>query len=285
MVSLLLIIFTLLCMFSVIAVVLFGRPPHRRQCAGVVIHSVPSERARNLSAFPLQQFSSYCRLLQKNNYTTVPLNRYSGSRRHNTICITFDDGFEDFYRNAFPVLQRYGMTATVFIVSGFIGKKSTWDTLSPNLHLNKSQIRVLHRNGIEIGSHTVTHPNLTFLSPKDIRTELLDSRVCLEDIIGAPVTSLSFPFGCWNTRVWDIARECGYTCGTVYRGWRNAPAELYPVWGAYSIDSAEDLWEKAVSSSKYFSSARARARMLTHFAKGTPVWRFRRSYRISSIFS
>ncbi|MFW5775067.1 MAG: polysaccharide deacetylase family protein [Chitinivibrionales bacterium] len=262
-----------------VAVVLWGQPARMGGAPAIVIHSVPSKQVRHLSAFPANHFAGFCQKLHQKNIQTVSVSSYMQNNRTNRVCITFDDGFDDVYHHAFPVLQRYGMTATVFVVTGFIGKKSTWDTLTPRMHLGREQIRALYHHGIEIGSHTVTHPDLTFLSDTAVRDELRDSRACLEDIIGAGVRSLSFPFGRWNGRVWAIARECGYTCGTVYLGGRHAPPELLPVCGAYLLDSEEDLMEKLFPTRR-FSTARAQSRILPHFAKGTPVWRFRRSYRI-----
>ncbi len=269
-------VFPLFCGF--LAVIIWGKPCNKRHSA-VVIHSVPSKPVSHLSAFPCDRFSKFCELLEEKGFDTATVKEYTEGQQENKVLITFDDGFEDIYTNALPVLQRHDMTATVFVVSGFIGKSSTWDTLSPRRHLNKNHIRSMHSLGIEIASHTVTHPNLCFLSDKEIRSELMDSKYCLEEVIGAPICSISFPFGHWNRRIWHIAKECGYKCGTLYRWGRERPKELVPVWGAYMLDNPKDLLEK-INPSRHFSISRAQSRILPSFSKGTPVWNYRQSYNI-----
>jgi peptidoglycan/xylan/chitin deacetylase (PgdA/CDA1 family) len=193
--------------------------------------------------------------------------------------ITFDDGFESFYSYAFPVFEDYKMKVTVFPIAGYIGKMSCWDILPPQPHMNQAQIREISDHGHEIGSHTLTHANLTFLSDADIARELADSKRILEDITGKQVTSLSFPYGSWNKRVWEKAKEIGYQRGTCYRHHNKIVAGLVPVHGIYSFDTIQDVVDK-VSSKGIFSNAFARSRIMSHFAKGTPLWKFQPNYAL-----
>ena len=108
------------------------------------------------------------------------------------VVLTFDDGFRDFYIHAFPVLSRYSFPATVFLPTAFIGQ--THRLLRGHQCLSWSEIGELHRAGIGFGSHTISHPQLWHLSWRDIEAELQVSKLTIEDRIGAPVQSFSYPY-------------------------------------------------------------------------------------------
>ncbi len=104
--------------------------------------------------------------------------------------ITFDDGLRDFYSAAFPILDKFGFKATVFLTSGLINK--TFPT--GRECLRKAEIRELAAKGIEFGSHTVNHPQLKKLSTDEIAYELSASKITIEAIVGYPVTLFSYPY-------------------------------------------------------------------------------------------
>jgi len=112
------------------------------------------------------------------------------------VSITFDDGLESVYSLAFPELDSMGVTATVFVISDLVGK--THDGRSV---MNGRMLNLLRSKGWEIGSHTLTHPNLTQISPSHLITELKDSKKCLEEIISAKVVSFAYPFGAYDNMV------------------------------------------------------------------------------------
>ncbi len=196
-----------------------------------------------------------------------------------SVVMTFDDGFESFHSLALPALGRFGFTTTIFPVAGYLGRMSTWDTLPPHRHLTKEQLREAAGLGHEIGSHTLTHANLTLLSDEDLKIELVDSKRALEDVIGKPVVSLSFPFGQWNRRVWNAARAAGYVAATSYAYRTAGEPGIIPLWGIYSFDSVNDVIERAIGGPR-FSNAAARGYAMPHFAKGTPLWKFRKNYAV-----
>jgi peptidoglycan/xylan/chitin deacetylase (PgdA/CDA1 family) len=136
--------------------------------------------------------------------------------------VTFDDGFESVYRLAYPILATFKVPSTIFVVVAGIGKTNEWDVRigdAPHPMLSKAQILELAAAGMEIGSHTMTHPQLPELSDTELRTELLDSKHALEDLVGRPVVSLAYPYGAWDRRVRDAAAEVGYLHGvTTNRG-------------------------------------------------------------------
>jgi len=124
--------------------------------------------------------------------------------------LTFDDGYESVYREAFPVLQRYGMSATVFLTVG--EKKMTemrgqLPPLNRRSMLSWTEIREMQRWGIVFGAHTLTHPDLTLLPVEQIEAEVCGSKKIIEDTLGAAVPCFAYPYGRHDRRSRAIARQ------------------------------------------------------------------------------
>ena len=134
------------------------------------------------------------------------------------IAITFDDGYEDIFDYAFPILQKYNVSATIFLISSYIGKLNEWDA---NLgwihfkHLDKEEITELIQAGWEIGSHGVNHKNLKGLSKREIESEIGESKKYLENQFNTKVSFYASPFGKINLNILEIALNKGYkgVCG------------------------------------------------------------------------
>jgi peptidoglycan/xylan/chitin deacetylase (PgdA/CDA1 family) len=108
------------------------------------------------------------------------------------VAITFDDGFENFSTAALPVLIEHHFTATMYVPSYYINNiRCNFNSLNC---LTWNEVRYIHSQGIEIGSHTATHPVLYGLSWKDIRYELESSKNQIEAQLGANVISFAYPF-------------------------------------------------------------------------------------------
>jgi peptidoglycan/xylan/chitin deacetylase (PgdA/CDA1 family) len=131
------------------------------------------------------------------------------------VVITFDDGFQDFYTTAFPILERFGFKATVFLSSGFIDKTF----LNGRECLRGGEIRELAEKGIEFGSHTINHPQLKRLSNDEIVHELAGSKASIEDITGSKVSLFSYPYSfpeedvAFVRKLGDLLIEQGYSAG------------------------------------------------------------------------
>ena len=163
-------------------------------------------------------FEQQLRYLRYNDYRTATFAEWRAARaakrplRGRRVILTFDDGFADFAEFAWPLLKKYGFGATVFLVTGRIGETSDWDAAygdtAPLMDWN--QILDLQANGIEFGSHTVNHRHLPALSPAEAATELLQSRLNLEQRLERPVRSLAYPFGQYEPWLMHLAGACGY---------------------------------------------------------------------------
>jgi peptidoglycan/xylan/chitin deacetylase (PgdA/CDA1 family) len=270
---------------GLIAVVLFGRKQKRHGPIGLLFHAITDTPAPHCSYYAPDRFESVvCRLVGEGySFVTVAQANAVKNDKSNTssrsVVLTFDDGFDSFYTKALPILEHHGCQTTVFAVAGYIGKASSWDALPQQKHLNNEQLREISDLGHEIGSHTLSHANLILLDDKELQRELSESKIILEQCIGKPVTSISFPFGRFNKRVWAVAQRIGYTSATSYVSYNADMPEILPLWGAYSYDSVQDVFDRAVRQ-KFFSNALTRGYLMPHFAKGSPLWKFRDTYSI-----
>jgi peptidoglycan/xylan/chitin deacetylase (PgdA/CDA1 family) len=125
------------------------------------------------------------------------------------VMITVDDGWRSDIDIMLPILERYGFGCTIFVTTGpeaWIFEKFR----GLDRGLTAEEVRELHRRGVSIGSHTVTHPHLIEMSDEDIRREFRDSKRTLEEWTGAPCRFLSIPGNFYDRRVARIARACGY---------------------------------------------------------------------------
>ena len=127
-----------------------------------------------------------------------------------SFVITFDDGYQSVYEEAFPVLEGYGMPATVFLTVGEKGVASPrgrLPSLAGRSMLSWKEIQEMQRSGIDFGAHTLTHPDLTHLSSDQVKAEVCEAKSIIEDVLGVPVTSFAYPYGRYNGRVREIVQE------------------------------------------------------------------------------
>ena len=151
----------------------------------------------------------------------------NGRKSENCVALTFDDGFGSMWENVLPLLQEFDFRATFFIVPGYVGKTIWGDPVTrtwswkeepqpgriPFPMMTWEQIARMREAGMEIGSHTLSHPNLTDLSEEEARKEIRDSKEVLEEKLGIPVQGFCYPRGCQNEVLAELVQECGYRYG------------------------------------------------------------------------
>lgn len=157
------------------------------------------------------------------------------------VVLTFDDGFANFYHEAFPVLQRLKFSATVFIVTGHMGGHNNWESnLSGGLLplLTWQQTAEIARAGIEVGSHTRTHRDLRRCSAQEIKYELSTSLTDIEDHLGLSAQSFAYPYGGVNHLVQQLtARDFRAACTAELRRANGDPLNLLPRVDMYYVKS------------------------------------------------
>ncbi len=126
--------------------------------------------------------------------------------------VTLDDGYEDAFTVAVPVLRALGFTATVFVVSGLVGQMSSWDAggYGPRPLMDEDHLRQLVRWGFSIGSHTVSHAYLPNQTAQVVWREVTVSRQTLQQMLRIPVRSFCYPYNAWSPLVRAAVARAGY---------------------------------------------------------------------------
>ena len=137
-----------------------------------------------------------------------------------TFAVTFDDGYANVAEQAMPVLERCRVRAIEFIVAGKLGGQNDWDIAKEDVSerlMDVAQIKTWLAAGHQIGSHSLTHPNLKKIPISQAREEIVASKKNLEDIFGVSVEHFCYPYGSYNDAVRDIVREAGYQTASTVR--------------------------------------------------------------------
>ncbi|MGB7210126.1 MAG: polysaccharide deacetylase family protein [Pyrinomonadaceae bacterium] len=160
-------------------------------------------------------FRRQMKYLSEAGYNAIPLRKLAALLKNETalpsktVVLTFDDGFRNFYTEAFSVLSEYNFKATVFLVTDFCGKQNNWLGNPPDLPrselLSWQEVRELNAFGIEFGSHTKTHPDLTKLTTAETEAEVVQSKAAIADALGRETSTFAYPFGRHHAAIRRIA--------------------------------------------------------------------------------
>ncbi len=172
----------------------------------LMYHSISSVESNSLCV-TREQFIEELEWLRDNNYHTLSIEEFSGafngeSIPENPILITFDDGYMDNYTSAQPILEKYGMRATYFIITGCVGAAG---------YLDWDQLREILGAGGSVGSHTAGHYDLRTLSDARQEKELRESKKTLEERLGINVIAFCYPSGRFNYTTETLLSDIGYT--------------------------------------------------------------------------
>lgn len=144
------------------------------------------------------------------------------------VAITMDDGAMDNYEVAAPILKRFGFSATLFVVPSLVGKTNEWmreEGSTVRRLMGWREIQDLVDQGFRIGSHSVSHPDLTQLSDESLVREVEDSKAMIEDKLGRPAVSFAYPYGRFDERVKAAVARAGYTVACTTNSGFNRPGE------------------------------------------------------------
>src|SRR3989344_3966551 len=168
----------------------------------------PEDKARDSLSISPDKFDEQMGVIASAGYSPISLDTlYAALKGQATlpakpIILTFDDGYIDFYINAFPILKKYNMHTTAFIASGLVGAPA---------YMSWSQIKEIDATGLVVfQAHSVSQPNLNSLSHEQVRFQLAESKRVLEETLGKPVNFMAYPYGASNGVSWEKAKETGY---------------------------------------------------------------------------
>lgn len=172
----------------------------------LVYHSIS---VNHKDRFHLDKFKQHLGFFRKNKYRVISLkeltdNLIRGSKKPhgNSVCLTFDDGYADFFINVWPLIKYYHFPATVFVIVKRIGEIG---------YLNFSHLKEMLPGGLlSVGSHTLGHRYLLGLNERQLKIEIEDSKKILEVNLGCPIDWFSYPWGGFSPCIQDTVRKAGY---------------------------------------------------------------------------
>jgi len=129
------------------------------------------------------------------------------------VALTFDDGYQNFHDEAWPILRRYGFPAIVYLVAGLVGKRADWVHDRPPL-MPVERIRALRREGCHFGGHSTSHVKLAGLPAERVRAEVAGCKAALEDLLGERVDHYCYPYGSHDLASVEAAAEAGWRSAT-----------------------------------------------------------------------
>jgi peptidoglycan/xylan/chitin deacetylase (PgdA/CDA1 family) len=191
----------------------------------IAVAGVPTDSRASRLDVPPDDLDAQLAYLQRAGYTTITLDDLAAALEQGAalpakpVILTFDDGYQDFYSSAYPLLQHYSDRATIYIITARVGQPGymTWGELR---ELAASPL-------ITVGAHTRTHPQLAKKNRERVRDELAGSKADLESQLHLIVLHLAYPSGSYDKQTVELARACGYTTAvTVHDGVRERADKL-----------------------------------------------------------
>jgi len=172
-----------------------------------------------------KNFDAQMQWLARNGFHTISMAQLVAHLKHHQplpakpIIISFDDGWQEQYTTAFPILTKYGLSGTFFVYTRPLDHTEfmTW-----------AQLQELVAAGMDIQSHSLTHPHLRALAPDAAYKEIAESKAMLEKRLGKPVIAFCYPFGEYNQAIIEMVQRAGYAGAvTLASGYRQRADELY----------------------------------------------------------
>lgn len=184
------------------------------------------EKGLSLSPTKLKEEIKY---LSDSGYKTAILSELFNDVPEKRVILTFDDGYKDLITSALPVLKQYGFRGVAFIIIDDVGKPG---------YLNWDDLLSLKNEGWEIGSHTLTHPDLKVSSKEVAEKQIVQSKKILEDRLKININFFSYPAGKYNETTISLVKAAGYIGAvTVEPGRENFIKDIYKLKRLRIIDT------------------------------------------------
>ncbi len=210
-------------------------------------------------AVPPDIFRMHMQYLKDNDVRVIDLSDLikriinNQSITDNSIVITFDDGYRSILTKALPILKEFGFSATLFVNLNFVERKiqgnlywQDWPTLTWD------KINELSGAGVSIGSHGVSHKELSGLNDTELNTEIVDSKEVIERNVSVKINMFSYPHGSFNEKVIEVLKKNNYACScSSIPGTNGSQSDLFALKRTEitSFDNTLHKFEKKISGS------------------------------------
>jgi peptidoglycan/xylan/chitin deacetylase (PgdA/CDA1 family) len=187
----------------------------------LMYHSISPVAAPAFARFATHpsQFASHMAYLAGAGYHSITVSQAMAAQDRRqplperSVVLTFDDAFADFHTTALPILHEHGLRATLYVVTGYVGGSGRWLAdcgEQDRAMIGWSQLREAAAQGVEIGAHSHTHPQLDRLDATALASEIRRPKALLEDRLALAVTSFAYPFGYWDRATRRVVAAAGY---------------------------------------------------------------------------
>ena len=206
---------------------------HNIQTPILMYHAITRDVPPSFRRFAVSpdDFASQMQFLADIGFEAISTSDYvrrsrEGLLHDRMVVLTFDDGFADFETSVMPCLVRLNFSATLYVVSGLVGRTATWLPAGCRLALlDWHQLADVAAQGVEIGAHSMSHPQLDGLPLLDARHEIRMSRLLIETHLGRKVRSFAYPFGFRDDRIITLVAEAGFESACAVRYKTCTPSE------------------------------------------------------------
>lgn len=197
----------------------------------LMYHSIDYEKGNELRV-PKEKFREQMQYLKDNGYTTLTFDELYDFLVNNkpvpekSVVITFDDGYEDNYQNAYPILKQFGFNATIFMITNTVDNEKPF--------LTSQQLKEMEQSGIDIESHTLAHDQLDKLPYDKQVATLKGAKQFIEKTLNKQTKYIAYPFGKWNSDTIKALKATGYTMAfTTIGGWADKDQGMYTLHRVY----------------------------------------------------
>lgn len=204
---LLLKILAVCCVLLIIAI--FAAFANSKNSVAVLNYHQINDKEDNALTVKTADFDDQMRYLKENDYQTITPEEMLDAFKNNAplpekaVVITFDDGYLDNYENAYPILKKYDLKATIFVITDYV-------SLYPN-YVTWDELKEMQGSGIiNLESHTMDHLNLLKVDKNEARLQLSGSKHWLEAHLKKPIKFIAYPEGDYNGEIIDMLKELGY---------------------------------------------------------------------------